>query len=84
MKQKLKGCRPSEQVRIELSNRFMDYGAAKHRLEVSLPKDIETLNTTIKELHLELMESMKQEEANKASEPTPSPHEEPSLLEVVQ
>lgn len=76
---KLKGCRPSKTVIQELSNAFAEYGAARHRMDISLPKEITNLANRLDELRLELTESQAQEKAMKEKEST-----QPSLAEVTQ
>lgn len=58
---RLKGCRPSKEVIQEYSNLFAEYGAARHRLDHSLPKEIKAMETRIAELKAELDEAKRQE-----------------------
>lgn len=55
MKDKLKGCRPSQEVMQEYSNVCTDFGAASHRAKqitlIELPKMSERMDELLQELH---------------------------------
>lgn len=81
---KLKGCRPSNDILIDITNTSAHYGAAKYRLETTLPIDLANIKGRLDELHLEMTAARKQENALKeAPKPVDAPAE-PSLMEVVQ
>lgn len=76
MKNKLKGCRPSQEVATDYSNTCAVYGSAHHRIE-EITEDLQKIKTRLKELRLELEESRKQESeqntgVNTESEATPA------------
>lgn len=67
MKNKLKGCRPSEQVNQEWLNTLADYGVIAYKIK-HLPEDAIRIDARITELKIELDESRRQEALNKAED----------------
>lgn len=59
---KLKGCRPSQEVIQDFSNKCAELGGAVLRLE-QLPQDITKIKSRLSELQLELNEAKRQETA---------------------
>lgn len=84
MKIKLKGCRPSDQIRLDWTNTCAEYGAAQFRAK-EITEYLPKISERLKEIQLELQESIKQEAelAKETTDPQPIATETPTL-ELVQ